>query len=144
MRFILILTLLPLPAFAWEFSPDPICTLSHQTGDAEIIVTYDASLPEYAVHITRQNGTWDAAPSFRMAFGGGREVEIGTTRHSLSTDGTTLSVRDRGFGNVLDGLEFNENVVSTSGGTSVIANLTDAAPAVQAFRACPTEPPATS
>jgi hypothetical protein len=44
----------------------------------------------------------------------------------------------------LGGLEFNDTVVSTSGATTVIADLSDAAPAVQAFRACPSDLPATS
>jgi len=144
MRFVLILILLPVPAAAWEFSPVPVCTLSHRTDVAEITITYDAALPEYALKIALRDGAWDNAPSFRMVFGGGREVDIGTTRHLLSADGTTLGVRDTGFGNVLDGLEFNESVVSVSGDTIVIANLNQAAPAVRAFRACPTDHPATS
>lgn len=144
MRFILALMILPLPALAWDFSPDPICTLTHQTDTAEIAITYDANLPEYALFITLRDGVWPDAPGFRMIFGGGREVDIGTNQHRLSGDGATLTVRDAGFGNVLDGLEFNESVVSASGDTVVIANLSGAAPAVQAFRACPADLPATS
>jgi hypothetical protein len=144
MRLILALALLPLPAAAWEFSPDPMCTLTHQAEDAEIAITYDSAVPQYTLFITLRSGEWPDAAGFQMIFGGGRDVTIGTTLHSLSADSATLTVRDSGFGNVLDGLEFNDTVVSTSGATTVIADLSDAAPAVQAFRACPSDLPATS
>lgn len=144
MRLLFALLLLPAPAAAWEFTPAPICTLSHQTAEADITITKDVSLPEYALFITLRNGDWADAPSFRMVFGGGREIDIGTTAHELSGDGKTLSVRDRGFGNVLDGLEFNQTVLSMSGNTGITADLADAPPAVRAFRACPSDDPATS
>jgi hypothetical protein len=77
-----------------------------------------------------------------MEFFGPRPLAIGTDRHSA--DGATLTVRDSGFGNVLDGLEFNTNAVATSGARRVQIALDAAAPAVQAFRACPSNAPATS
>jgi hypothetical protein len=43
----------------------------------------------------------------RHAVRGPRGNMISTSRHALSDDGRTLSVSDRGFGNVLNGLEFN-------------------------------------
>ena len=144
MRLILALALLPFPALAWEFSPDPMCTLIHQAEDAEIAITYDSALPQYTLFITLRSGEWPNAAGFQMFFGGRRDVTIGTTRHSLSTASATLTVLDSGFGNVLDGLEFNDTVVSTSGATTVIADLSNAAPAVQAFRDCPADLPATS
>jgi len=144
MRFALLLATLPLPAFAWEFSADPICTLTHQTEQAEIAITFDANLPEYALFITLRDGTWDTAPSFEMAFSGGVPISIGTTRHGRSADGATLTVRDRGFGNVLDGIEFNRALRAVSGTRSVVAQTETAAPAVQAFRACPSDVPALS
>ncbi|MCF2870876.1 excinuclease ABC subunit B [Octadecabacter sp. G9-8] len=144
MRLILALLTLPLPAAAWEFSADPICTLTHQTTDAEIAITYDAALPEYALFITLRTGTWGEPPAFQIGFLGGRNGQIGTTQHRLSGDGATLSVRDSGFGNVLDGLEFNADGFATTGATTVDFTLTDAAPAVRAFRDCPSGVPATS
>lgn len=144
MRFALILTVLPLPAFAWDFSPDPVCTLTHQTDTAEIAITYDVSLPEYALFITLREGEWDNAPSFQMTFQGGVPVTIGTTRHMLSGDSATLSVRDRGFGNVLDGIELNTSLAAGTGARFVTADTSDAAAAVQAFRNCPSDDPAVS
>ncbi|WP_377511821.1 excinuclease ABC subunit B [Octadecabacter sp. R77987] len=142
MRLAVILAALPFPAFAWEFSPDPICTLAHDTDTAAIVITYDATLPEYALSITLKDGTWPDAPVFGMEFIGPRPLAIGTDRHV--TDGATLTVRDRGFGNVLDGLEFNAGALAASGPTTVPMILTDAAPAVRAFRDCPSDTPATS
>ena len=134
MRFAVILALAPVPALAWEFSPDPICTLAHETDTAEIVITYDVNLPEYALSITLKNGTWADAPVFGMEFIGPRPLAIGAT----------LTVRDSGFGNVLDGLEYNAGAVAVSGATTIPMLLTDAAPAVRAFRACPSDSPTTS
>lgn len=144
MRTALALFLAPFPALAWDFSPDPVCTLTHQTADAEIIITYDAALPEYALFITLRDGTWPDAFAFSIAFEGGRRIFITTPNHELRDEGHTLVVRDTGFGNVLDGLEFNTAMTATSGTRSLSAPLNGAGPAVRAFRACPTDPPATS
>lgn len=144
MRLAMILALFPLPVLAWDFSPDPICTLTHQAKDAEIVITYDASLPEYTLMVTLRRGTWPDAAVFYMDYPNGAGPNISTTRHSLSADGATLFVRDRGFGNVLDGLEQNGSLAASSGTTRVTADIADAAPAVRAFRACPSDAPATS
>lgn len=145
MRIALILALMPLPCLAWEFSPDPICTLIHQSDMAEIAVTYDARLPEYALFITLRDGVWADASTFQLIFGGGIGGAIGTTQQTISTDGATLTVRDSGFDNVLDGLEFNRRMgVLTDAQMLFEVLLDDAAPAVQAFRACPDDTPALS
>ena len=68
MRSALILALLASPAAAWEFSATPICTLTHATAAAEVTVTFDAALPEYAIHLRLLSGTWDVGPAFEMAF----------------------------------------------------------------------------
>ena len=47
MRWIILLCLAT-PAVGWEFSPTPICTLSHDGEAAEVTLTYDAAIPEYA------------------------------------------------------------------------------------------------
>lgn len=143
MRFpAMIFAALPLPALAWEFSPEPICTLSHATETGQVTVTFDPALPEYAIVITLAQGAWDPAPVFSITFEGARPLTISTNRHDLSNDGKTLTVRDRGFGNVLNGLQFNSRATAQSGTTSVAIPLAGAAPEVQAFRDCPT--PATS
>lgn len=144
MRIALILAILPFPATAWEFSPTPICTLSHQNADAEFTVTFDASLPEYALSIRLATGIWDTSPVFQLSFLGANSLQIGTIEHSFSADSTTLFVRDSGFGNVLDGLEFNDAAIASAAPKSVSFDLTNADPAIQAFRECPSNTPATS
>lgn len=123
------------PAFAWDFSPAPICTLSH-TETAQVEVTYDDRLPEYAIHITRPDG-WVDAPVFSLRFEGPRGGIISTDRHTI--DGNTLTVRDTGFGNVLYGLQFNTRAVAVLGAQEVTIDLSGAADPVQAFRGCPAE-----
>jgi hypothetical protein len=51
-------------------------------------------------------------------------------------------VSDRGFGNVLDGLEFNQVALAATGDRVVSIDLDGAAPEVAAFRACITTPSA--
>ena len=53
-------------------------------------------------------------PIFAIAFVGDSPFEITTNRHALSDDGQTLTVRDRGFGNVLNGMEFNTTAILRS------------------------------
>lgn len=137
-----LLALLPAPALAWDFSPVPVCTLTHRDAAAEVTVTFDPALPEYAIAITLAEGTWDAAPVFAIAFEGGAALTISTDRHALSDGGATLTVRDSGFGNVLNGMEFNARARAGAGTTLIDIPLDGAAPAVQAFRRCPG--PATS
>ncbi len=137
MRHILILALLAAsPAAAWEFTATPVCTLSHATDEAEVRVTYDPRQTEpYAIALTL-TGPWQAAPVFAIAFEGAARLTISTSRHRTSPDGRTLSVSDTGFGNVLNGLEFNTTATAISGNQAVSVPLDGAAPAVQEFRAC--------
>ena len=137
MRTLLTLLLLTFPAHAWEFSPSPICTLTQTTADGTMTVTYDASLPEYAIAITLAEGTWPDALTFGMAFAGGDALSIGTDRHIISGNGRTLTVKDRGFGNVLNGLEFNTRAYGIVGDFSVGFDLEGIKPAITAFRDCP-------
>ncbi|MEO9827557.1 MAG: excinuclease ABC subunit B [Paracoccaceae bacterium] len=141
MRLSVLLSLLAAPAFAWDYSASPICTLSHATEKAELTLTYnnraDAS---YAIEITRKDQAWPNAPIFMMRFDGLRPSVITTDRHVLDGEGQTLKVTDRGFGNVLDGLELNFIATAKSGETMLIFPLTGAAPAVRRFRACVASP----
>lgn len=135
-RLALIFALLATPASAWEFRAEPLCTLQHATDMARIAVTYDPSARVYAIDLTLDDGQWIADPAFHIAFLGGRSLTIGTGRHQLSEDGRTLTVRDRGFGNVLDGLEYNSGARAWSGARTILADLDGAADAVRAFRRC--------
>lgn len=136
MRLIISFCLLASPLTAWEFSPSPICTLTHSGADVEVVVTYDANLPEYTITLTTP-APWPQADQFGLSFIGPRALSIGTGQHELSEDGQSLRVADSGFGNVLDGLQFNQTAIGTSGDKQVSVDLTDAAPAVAAFRQCP-------
>jgi len=123
------------PALAWEFSAAPICTLSYAKA-AQVEVTYDDRLPEYAIHITWPPG-WTDAPVFALRFEGPRGGIISTDRHII--EGNTLTVRDVGFGNVLYGLQFNNRAVAVLGDQEVAIDLSGAADPVQAFRGCPAD-----
>ena len=137
MRTLISLALLTTPAHAWEFNPSPICTLTDTQEAGTLTVTYDPSLPEYAIAITLADGVWPVTLDFNMAFAGGNGLSIGTNRHIISGDGRTLTVTDRGFGNVLDGLEFNTRAYAVTGDFTAGFDLDGIAPAMAAFRACP-------
>lgn len=134
---ILPLLLAASPAFAWEATIGPICTLTHQTDTASIELTYDPAAPLYTITVTRKGTPWPDAPIFEMTFNGPVPQTITTNRHTLSDNGKALTVSDQGFGNVLDGLQFNDTATAYSGSADVTVSLDGAAPAVQAFRDCP-------
>ncbi|APX14007.1 hypothetical protein [Tateyamaria omphalii] len=139
MRFLIALTALATPVHAWDFSPTPICTLSHAEATADIAVTYDHATRLYAIAITSEDG-WPSAPAFSMRFDGGQPNTISTTRHQ--TSGQTLTVTDTGFGNVLDGLAFNTTATAFTQTAAVTVSLAGAAAEVEKFRACATAPTA--
>ena len=134
-RALAILLLTTAPALAWEASSGEVCELTYDGDAAQVRVTYDPAIAEYAIEITPDQ-PWVPAPIFSMRFDGPRDLTISTTRHVLSGGGATLTVRDRGFGNVLDGLEFNETAIALLGGQMVAIPLDNAAPAVREFRSC--------
>jgi hypothetical protein len=37
------------PGWAWEFTPEPICTLSGETDESSVVVTYDPRWPRSGV-----------------------------------------------------------------------------------------------
>lgn len=125
------------PALAWDVTLGPVCVLISETEAATIELTYDPAQPLYTLSITLAAGQWPAAPAFQMGFEGPYPLTIGTDRHVLSDDGQTLSVADQGFGNVLNGLQFNLIARAVSGSASLDFSLENAPPAVQAFRECP-------
>lgn len=135
LRSFVFLLLTTSSAFAWEARIGRICELIHDGDTASVRVTFDPAIPEYAIAITPK-GAWQQGPLFAMRFDGPRGLTITTDRHVLSGGGATLTVTDRGFGNVLNGLEFNHTATALLGGRSVAVPLAGAAPAVREFRAC--------
>ncbi len=100
-------------------------------------VTYDPAITEYSISVTLPNGTWPGDPTFGMAFAGERPISIQTDRFTISDDGRSLTVTDRGFGNVLNGLEYNTRAYAILGDMTVAFSLDGIDPAISAFRACP-------
>ena len=137
LRALAILLLTAPPALAWEARSGRVCELTHQGETAQIRVTYDPANLEYAVAITPDR-PWSPDPLFAIRFDGPRGMTISTNRHVIPDDGATLTVTDRGFGNVLDGLEFNSTATALLGDRVVAFALDDAGPAVRVFRACTT------
>lgn len=126
----------PTPAAAWQAGTEgPLCILSHDQGAISVRLTYDPRVPLYTIAITAAE-TWPVADGFGIQFVGEQPNTIQTNRHVLSPDLRTLSVSDRGFGNVLDGLQFNETAIAMSGLTAATVSLEGAAPAVETFRTC--------
>lgn len=130
------LFLLASPAYAWEFTAAPICTLSHATADAEVRVTYDPRVPLYTLALTRRVNAWLSSPWFAIQFDGPRALTISTDRHRLSRENTALTASDSGFSNVLDGLEFNTTATAKTARQTLTISLDGAAAPVAAFRAC--------
>ena len=137
MRTALAFLLLASPAAAWEFSASPICTLTDTSEAGEMTVTYDPSITEYSITVTLPQGTWPDAQTFGMAFANDRPISIQTDRFTRSPDGRSLTVKDRGFGNVLNGLEFNSRAYAILGDLTVGFALDEINPAITAFRDCP-------
>jgi hypothetical protein len=137
LRALAVLLLTSSPALAWEARSGHICELTHEGEAALVRVTYDPAIPEYAIAITPDR-SWSPGPIFTIRFDGPRDVTISTDRHVILGDGATLTVTDRGFGNVLNGLEFNHTATALLGDQTVAFTLDGAGPAVRAFRVCTT------
>ena len=137
MRILTALTLLVSPASAWDFTPEPICTMWHTTASAEVVVTFDPgrSLP-YTITVALNDTAWPALSPYGIRFDGPRGLTISTDRHAISEDQTTIIVSDTGFDNVLNGLEWNFVATPYLGNQAVAIPLADAAPVVQKFRDC--------
>ncbi len=132
------------PAAAWEATSDgPVCLLSHATEDAEVVVSFDPrnALP-YAIDLARIGTQWGAAPVFVMRFDGSGPLTITTDRHRLSQGNERLTVTDRGFDNVLNGIAFNQIAIAMLGDDTTIIPLFGAAPEVEKFRSCVAAPSA--
>ena len=138
MRWFLLTFLFSSPALAWEFHPGLPCRLTHSMGADEVELTYDPTQPLYTISLTRSAG-WKHADVFSIEFIGPRGLVISTDRQSISSDGKTLSVADTGFGNVLNGLQFNQIAHARLGAQSLDISLEWAANPVDEFRRCEAE-----
>ena len=135
MRALFFLLFLSSPVAAWEFSATPICQVTHQARYVSIDMTYDHRTGLYALSLTRK-APWPADPIFSIHFDGPMKLTISTDRQVLSEDRLTLTAADTGFGNVLNGLEFNQFATPQLGSVTTPFGLSGSAPSIQAFRAC--------
>ncbi|WP_298850417.1 excinuclease ABC subunit B [uncultured Ruegeria sp.] len=136
MRIVLVSLILGTPATAWEATVGQICTLSHATDEAEIFLTYDPAKPLYTLSVTRKTESWTKTPWFAMRFEGPNPIEIATPNHILSDGESSLTVTDTGFGNVLNGLEYNLTAYAFTQDRLTEFPLDGAAPQVRVFREC--------
>lgn len=142
MRISLLLISLASPAMAWDIRTEGgLCIVEHESPALDLVMTLDPTGPLYTLSLT-QPQAWDDGPVFSMRFEGARGLSISTTRQVIEDNGQTLSVSDTGFGNVLDGLEFNETAVAQLGTDDIAIDLEGAAPVIEAFRACGITPSA--
>ena len=134
-RVLAVFLLTTAPALAWEAKSGRICELVHDGENVSLRITYDPAIPEYSIAITPAR-PWSQGPIFAMRFDGPRGNTITTDRHVISGGGTTLTVTDSGFGNVLNGLEYNHTATALLGDRAVAVPLDGAASAAREFRAC--------
>lgn len=135
-KLIALFLLISSQANAWEFSGTPLCTVLHEGADMTLEMTYDPGLGEYTLNLTRTYSDWPAGPVFALRFDGPAGLTISTGSHSIT--GNQLTVKDSGFGNVLNGLQYNIRAVALIAGSETAISLQGAAPAVAAFRECDT------
>lgn len=139
---LLAVCLTPATALAWQAGGDGrVCTLAHREDGVDVILTYDAAGPLYTITVT-QPEPWPPAPLFSMIFDGAAPFTITTDRHVLSNGDRSLTVTDRGFGNVLRGLAENTTARLSSGLASADVSLEGAAPEVAMFEDCGAVPSA--
>lgn len=139
MRYLAILLIWASPAAAWEFTPGLPCVLTHVEDGVEVKLTHDPSAPLYSITI-RTFSAWPDAPVFGIRFNGPAGLTITTDRHEISPDRRALSVTDRGFGNVLNGLQRNDTATALLGDTAVTFSLDGADAPVEKFRLCDAVP----
>lgn len=110
-----------------------ICTLSDASGD--IVLTHDPSGPVYTITV-RRDDAWPAVAVFGITFLGQDSLTITTDRHMRAPDGLSITVTDRGFGNLLAGMRGNDSATIFAGPVSKTISLAGAGPAVDAFEDC--------
>lgn len=139
MRHMVLCLVIATPAAGWEFTPGLPCLLTHEAEGVQVQLTHDPTGPLYSITI-RRDSPWPAGDVFSMRFEGTGGLSISTDRHMLGTDRRAVTVTDRGFGNVLNGLQFNDSATAMLGGASVTVSLRDAAGPVADFRLCRAAP----
>jgi hypothetical protein len=138
---ILSLTLIAGSARAWDFAATPLCTLADRTDRQATVLQFDPGADQpWSITMTLQDGTWPAAPGLTMAFLGGQELVIGTDRHILSDGARSVTVRDRGFDNVIAGLAQNQVAIATMGDRVMEIPLAGIAGPLQQFLDCLAQP----
>ncbi|WP_298919414.1 hypothetical protein [uncultured Roseobacter sp.] len=123
------------PTSAWEFTPGLPCLLTHTEPGVFLELTFDPSKPLYTITIKTPD-PWPDADVFGLRFSGPAELAIATDQHELGHDNRSVTVADTGFGNVLNGLQFNRIATATLGDRAVSVSLQGAAEPVAAFRQC--------
>ena len=121
------------PALAWEFTPGLPCILSHDTGAARVVLTHDPTQPLFTITVSGA-GALPASDVFSIRFDGANPLTISTNRHVVTGD--ALTVTDTGFGNVLNGWQFNDTATALIGGLAIPFPLAGAEEPVRKFRAC--------
>lgn len=139
MRLAFTLCILSAPAAAWEFTAGIPCVLHHDTGSAQMELTYDPRKPVYSITVTG-SATLPDTRIFAMRFDGPDGLTISTNQHRFSANGTSVTVVDQGFGNVLNGLQVNQTATAILGDTEISFPLAGASDAVAAFRECRVAP----
>jgi len=127
------------PALAWDVRLGSICVLEDQQTDVAVTLTHDPEGPLYSITITTPT-PWPDGPVFAIAFLGDTPLRITTNQHVLSNDRRAITVVDRGFGNVLNGMEFNTTAVASLGGRDVSFDLQTVDDPMQPFRTCTPQP----
>ena len=130
------LGLAPLPVIAWDFTSNPICSVTHQDETIRVDLTYNHATEIYAISLTKPDAPWAKSDEFSMRFEGHRPKFISTNRHEFSADGRTITAADTGFGNVLDGLQYNTLAAAIAENERIFVSLIGAYPHVEAFRKC--------
>lgn len=122
-------------ALAWEFTSGAPCVLMHETANITVELTYDPTVSVYSFSLTQKH-SFLSAQVFSLQFSGGMPLAISTDRHRIINMKRTVNVTDSGFGNVLNGLQFNHTLTATLGQQSIEIPLANSASKVAAFRDC--------
>ena len=139
MRFLIALMLMATPAAAWEFTPGLPCLLNYADDTIAVELTHDPTQPQFSITLTRTT-PWPKADVFSLRFNGPAQLTISTTRHVLSNQDLSLTVIDRGFGNVLTGLAANQTATALLGTVAAEFSLSGAREPVADFAACSVDP----
>ncbi len=131
----LALLLAAAPALAWEFTPGPPCRLDHAEGSLAVSLTHDPGPPRFSITY-RSPDPLPRAPTFAIRFEGAAPLTITTDRHTYGPEGRSLTVSDRGFGNLLRGMAGNGRMVALLGERTLPLSLAGAAPQVRPFVEC--------